>query len=302
LLTHTYREVLNKRRKEKARAKMLIVAREVLYSPELMGQIFSHLRESRALQRASLVCQRWYLEASRFLWAVRRQLSGLEHHIPAAHQKLIASFIRHLDLSLINQLWEGSPLSMPTLVGLQIAILNTKVIQHQSGAQCLQKMLVGCLRELCIETSTDDNLGSLELDTCWFRTLRLSCSNLVVLSLNIELPSSARDQLELFLLDARIQHLALGPLLNESLDDWSVALILAQQSLVTLEIHKPVTKQGLDILQQQCHENTMLSTTLLIRTDLINKELLNPSSIPPASTVPRMFRALTRVSTLEFRS
>jgi hypothetical protein len=153
---------------------MLVVAQQVLQSPELTGQIFSHLRDSRALQRAGLACQLWYLKASRFLWAVRRQLFGLEHQIPAVYQKAIASFIRHLDLSLIDQLWEGSPSSMPALVGLQTAILNTKALHHQSGVQCLQKMLVGFLRELCIDTSTDDDLGSLKSDTCWFRSLRRS--------------------------------------------------------------------------------------------------------------------------------
>jgi hypothetical protein len=124
-----------------ARAKMLIVAPEVLYSPELIGQIFSHLRHLRGsgeLKSAVLVCQRWYLEASRFQWAVRRRLSGLE---------LVASFIRHLDLILIDQPWEGSPASMPTLAGLQTAILNTKVLHHQSGAQCLQR----CWLALCVK-------------------------------------------------------------------------------------------------------------------------------------------------------
>jgi hypothetical protein len=115
-------------------------------------------------------------------------------------------------------------------------------------------MLVGPLREVCIDASTDDDLGSLESDFCRFRTLRLNCTNVVTLSLNVHLSASAGDQLELFLLDTRIQHLTLGPLLNDSLDDWSVALILAQQSLVTLEIHEPVTKHALEILQQQCHE------------------------------------------------
>jgi hypothetical protein len=233
---------------------MLIVAREVLYSPELISLILSRLRNHRALGRAALVCQRWYFEASRYRWSVRRQLSGLEHHVPAGHQKLIASFIRHLDFSLIDQIWEGWLSSMPTLVGLQTAILNTKVLNHQTGAQCLQKMLVGSLRELCIDTTTDDNLGPSKPDTCWLRTLRLNSTSLVTLSLDVQLSAWARDQLELFLLDTRIQRLTLGPLLNYSLDDWSVALILAQQSLVTLEIHKPITKQALEILQQQFHE------------------------------------------------
>jgi hypothetical protein len=115
-------------------------------------------------------------------------------------------------------------------------------------------MLIGSLREMCIETFTDDNQGSLKPGTCWFRTPRLSCTHLVTLSLNINLPSSARDQLQLLLLDTLIEHLTLGPLLKDTLDDWSVAMILAQQSLVTLAIHKPVTKHALEILQQQCHE------------------------------------------------
>jgi hypothetical protein len=129
---------------------MLLVAREVLYSPELISLILSHLRDHRALGRAALVSQRWYLEASRYRWAVRQQLRGLEHHVPAAHQKLIASFIRHLDLGLINQLWEGSTSSMPTIVGLQTAILNTKVFHHQNGAQCLQR----CWLALCVNCAS----------------------------------------------------------------------------------------------------------------------------------------------------
>jgi hypothetical protein len=116
------------------------------------------------------------------------------------------------------------------------------------------KMLVGSLRELCIETSTDENLSSLETEICWFRTLRLNCTSLATLSLDVHLSASARDQLELLLLGTRLEHLTLGSRLNDTLDDWSVAFILAQQSLITLEIHKPVTKQALEILQQQCHE------------------------------------------------
>jgi hypothetical protein len=232
---------------------MLVVAQQVLQSPELTGQIFSHLRDSRALQRAGLACQRWYLEASRFLWAVRRQLFGLEHQIPAVYQKAIASSIRHLDLSLIDQLWEGSPSFMPVLVGLQTAILDTKALHHQCGAQCLQKMLVGSLRGLCIDTSTDDDLGSLESDTCWFRTLSLNCTNLVALSLDAQLSASARDQLELVLLGTRLGRLTLGRLLDDTLDDWGLALILAQESMITLELDRPTTETTFEVLEQQCN-------------------------------------------------
>jgi hypothetical protein len=109
------------------------------------------------------------------------------------------------------------------------------------------------LRELCIDTSTDDDLGSLESDTCWFHTLSLNCTNLVALSLDAQFSASARDQLELVLLGTRLGRLTLSRLLDDTLDDWGLALILAQESMITLELDRPTTETTFEVLEQQCN-------------------------------------------------
>lgn len=73
----------------------------------------------------------------------------------------------------------------------------------------------------------------------------------MTLSINIDLPVSAQGEIEQFLLDSTLEHLFLGPSVDNALTDRAVALILAQRSLVTLHLTRHITKQAIAILQQQ---------------------------------------------------
>jgi hypothetical protein len=255
---------------------MFLVANRVFQSPELMGQIFAHFHDLEELASAAQVCKRWCNEASRYRWAVCHQLSHLEHNILPLHHNHIASLICYLNLSLEDQLWEGDSSSMPTFVNLQTAGINTGVLDHKKGSKCLSKLLVPSLRTVYLDIGTNDDPISPESSTYLFRALRQNCSNLVTLSVNVSLSALAQGEVELFLLSTNVQHLTLGPSVDDALSDWAVALILAQRSLVTLDLSRAVTKQALAILEQQCGPLYTITklTRLRVVVDLSEEEVL----------------------------
>jgi hypothetical protein len=176
----------------------------------------------------------------------------LQRHVQRKDYSLITCLIRHVDLGSTDRLWDGPLSTMPTMSNLRTVVLNARGLKQDFDGQCFSKILVPSIRELHVETSPTAHQGTIASSSCWLSTLRQNCSNLVVLSLDIYLPSAACTDLELLLLGTNLQHLTLGPLVNDALDDWGVAMALSQKSLVTLELHRAITEDTMDILRRQC--------------------------------------------------
>jgi hypothetical protein len=237
-----------------ARSRILVTAGKVFNSAELIDMIFSHLGESSDLAHAALVCRRWNNEASRHLWSSLQDLGVFQRHVQRKDYSLITCLIRHVDLGSTDRLWDGPLSTMPTMSNLRTVVLNARVLKQDFDGQCFSKILVPSIRELHVETSPTAHQGTIASSSCWLPTLRQNCSNLVVLSLDIYLPSAARTDLDLLLLGTNLQHLTLGPLVNDALDDRGVAMALSQKSLVTLELHRAITEDTMDILRRQCRD------------------------------------------------
>jgi hypothetical protein len=92
----------------------------------------------------------------------------------------------------------------------------------------------------------------------WLSELRRNCHNLRTLAFNFHLASVARTEFNLLLLSLTLEELLLGPLVLEIIDDWTIAIILAQPVLRVLHLEAPITPNSLQILSDQCKVDSRL--------------------------------------------
>ncbi|KAG9698723.1 hypothetical protein KCU76_g2044, partial [Aureobasidium melanogenum] len=253
-------EALAKRKRDRARLKMLAVAVQVFSGPELVGLILSHIADRRALARLSVVCKLWSWEAARHLWDTSTQLLNLEHKVRPARQGRVASLIRHLHLDLVIQLWSRTSPDMPTLTRLRTLEMNAALSSTPFESPYMSRLLSPFLQELRLTNdnffrrSPAFNVRNLRASSAsWLRSLHQTCPSLRTLLLDIRLTPAAFTDLELFFLCSSLQILRLGNLLYENFDDWTLAIILAQQTLCVLELYIPITTESLAILRDQCN-------------------------------------------------
>ncbi|KAG9856860.1 hypothetical protein KCU98_g478, partial [Aureobasidium melanogenum] len=148
-------EALAKRKRDRARLKMLVVASQVFSCPELVGLILSHIANKRALARLSVVCKLWWSwEAARHLWDTSTQLLNLEHKVRPARQDRVASLIRHLHLDPVIQLWSRTSPDMPTLTRLRTLEMNAALSSTPFESPYMSRLLSPFLQELRL---TNDN-------------------------------------------------------------------------------------------------------------------------------------------------
>ena len=95
-------------------------------------------------------------------------------------------------------------------------------------------------------------------NTVWLRALRLDCTRLTVLSLNVPLHESDFSELNKLLLQTRVEDLTLGPLTSDALSDQSLSVLLSLQSLRSLSVDRPISKDALSLLRQQCGDSHSL--------------------------------------------
>lgn len=243
---------------------------QVLYSPELLGMIFLHLQDHTSLTDASLVCKHWHAQALPQQWVICRSLRILERGVSRKRHDSIAALIHHVDLKTMDRIWEGAATTMPVLPLVKTVAINAQAIGCANGIQCLSKLLGASLRDLQIESSAQAHYhppGS-GIPGIWLRPLHRICTNLTTLSLDVSLPATAANELEMVLLGTNPKHVSLGPLLYHALSDWAVACVLAQRSLVTLELFRPIPKTALDILLQQCNSLPVLDKLQTLRVDI----------------------------------
>ncbi|KAG9566328.1 hypothetical protein KCU71_g5986, partial [Aureobasidium melanogenum] len=69
---------------------------------------------------------------------------------------------------------------------------------------------------------------------------------------NSKTTSSSSTDLGRLLLGTSLRKLYLGPLIDDILDNFTVALVLAQQSIKDLTINYPINLEALEMLGQQC--------------------------------------------------
>ncbi|KAH0365908.1 hypothetical protein KCU65_g5738, partial [Aureobasidium melanogenum] len=278
------RESIAKRKRHQARLRLHAVAPRVFSSAELVGFILSHITKESALARLSLVCKLWSEEAARHLWKRCTQLLNLEQKVCPARHGRVASLIHRVHLDPVKQIWSGAS-EMPEFSNLRILEMNAAPNMLPFESRCMSRLLCPSLQQLRLVNDNfygrspvlddqDVRLGSVSSiqdvrifdirnvgpsSASWLSSLHQRCPSLECLLLDLRLTPNARTDFELFLLSSSLKGLYLGDLLHETLDDWSIAIILAHQSLEMLHLCFPITTQSLDILRSQCSGPPILS-------------------------------------------
>jgi hypothetical protein len=245
-----------------ARAKKLTVAHQLFSTPELLVQVLSHVGKGD-LARMSTVSKLWYWECAKYLWATCTQLQNLEFYVRPEQQADIALLVRHLDTKDVRQLWTPNKcISMPNFPNLRSVSINTSALASPFDTQCPSQLVPAGLEKLSLTTETSsaghDNATSPTTTAPWLVALHQSCPELRVLTLDMNLTPTAREDLELPFLSAPIEELMLGPLISSAIGDWTVATVLSQQGLRIFELDAPMTKEALQILKSQCDTTSVL--------------------------------------------
>lgn len=81
----------------------------------------------------------------------------------------------------------------------------------------------------------------------WLRALHQGCLTLRKVTLDFRLAASGIE-LDMLLLSAPLQEIRLGLLLRDTINDWTIAIALAQPSLRVLELTTRITQRSLQIL------------------------------------------------------
>lgn len=253
---------------------MYAKARVVLQTPELLHLILASFIDSgdtrqqrAALALAARVCKLWSNEVALLLWRLNGRPDYVRRHVCASKQAVVASYMRRVTLFFGEQLWDGSPLYMPSFPNVNDIWVISNSSDFSSQAVYLPKLLNGHTEELSfkvipdqiIDSAANSDIPSPAAHLPWLRAVEQRCTNLSSLELNMRLPPSAVTDLGRLLLGTSLKKLYLGPLLDEVLDDFTVALVLAQQSMEDLTINYPITMEALEILDQQCGGRPMFN-------------------------------------------
>ncbi|KAH0170401.1 hypothetical protein KCU67_g2658, partial [Aureobasidium melanogenum] len=281
------RQLPDKQARQRAGAphRVYAKARVVLQTPELLHLILASLIDSGEIrqQRAALalaarVCKLWSDEAALLLWRLNGKTDHVRRHVCASKQAMVASYMRRATLFLGEQLWEGSPLHMPSFPNVNDIYIITNSSEFSSQAVYLPKLLNGRIEELSfsvipdqvIYSAASEHIPSPEAHLPWLRAVEQRCTNLSSLELNMRLPPSAITGLGRLLLGTSLKKMYLGPLVDDVLDDFTVALVLAQQSINDLTINYPISLQALEMLGQQCGGLPMLNQLQYLQMQCTN--------------------------------
>jgi len=248
------------------------VIQKVLLSPELLDQIIAHL-DKTDLARLSKVSKFWNWQCARHIWSTCHQLGHLLN-VPLGRRAVITPLIRHLRLTNVGCPWEESTsVNMPWLSKLRSVSMVFSDSSASFDTRPLMNMLPETLHEFKLDNRAQPDSSSTSLNqdrsiphVPWVRTLDTGCSNLRSLTLNVELTPTQSTELDLLLLSANLEELYLGPLLCKGIDDFTVAIILAQSALRILEFRKILSLESLQILQHQTEGQTILAAmdTLIV--------------------------------------
>ncbi|KAG9747453.1 hypothetical protein KCU73_g7346, partial [Aureobasidium melanogenum] len=156
---------------------------------------------------------------------------------------------------------------MPSFPNINDIYIITNSSEFSSQAVYLPKLLNDRIEELSfsvipdqvIDSAANQHIPSPEAHLPWLRAVEQRCTNLSSLELNMRLPPSAITDLGRLLVGSSLKKLYLGPSVEDNLDDVTVALVLAQQSINDLTINYPISLQALEMLGQQCGGLPMLN-------------------------------------------
>lgn len=272
-LTHQFRTDREARRRAAAPHRVHEKARVVFRAPELLHLIlasyfdtdtpeyYSSRQDAAALARAARVCRLWADEVALLLWRLCCSPDTVRRQVSLDRQAVVAGYLRHVLLSSGQQLWTGQPPSMPTFCNIKTIYIRCMPSQLTAHARYLPKLFNAGVTDLSLESSAPELLyvpehqiiSSPVAHRSWLRALGQRCVTLSSLILDIKLPSSAVTDLNHLLLSTSLRKLSLGPLLDDILDDFTVALALAQPSIQDLTLGYPITLEAFKILDQQCH-------------------------------------------------
>ncbi|KAG9606154.1 alcohol oxidase, partial [Aureobasidium melanogenum] len=251
----SYRPDKESRQRAGAPHQVYAKARVVLQTPELLHLILASFIDSCDIQQqrgalalAARVCKLWSNEVSLRLWRLNGRPDHVRRHVCTSKQAMVASYMRRATLFFGEKLWEGSPLCMPSFPNVNDIHIITNSSDFSSQAVYLPKLLNGRIEELSfkvipdqvIESAPNPDIASPAAHLPWLRAVEQRCTDLSSLELNTRLPLSAITDLGRLLLGTSLKELYLGPLLDEVLDDFTVALVLAQQSMEDLTIDHPI--------------------------------------------------------------
>ncbi|KAG9856859.1 hypothetical protein KCU98_g3460, partial [Aureobasidium melanogenum] len=275
-------------------------ARVVLQTPELLHLIlasfidFGDIRQQRAaLALAARVCKLWSNEAALLLWRLNGRPDYVRRHVCASKQAVVASYMRRACLFAGDELWAD----MPPFRNIRGVYIVSTSSDFSSQAVHLPKVLNGRIEELSFkvipeqvfDSAANPNIPSPAAHLPWLRAVEQRCTNLSSLELNMRLPPSAVTDLGRLLLGTSLKKLYLGPLLDEVLDDLTVALVLAQQSMEDLTINYPITMEALEILDQQCGGRPMLNHLQYLQMHCTSHAAEVPTLLLPLTPHLRLF-------------
>lgn len=215
-------------------------------------------QQEAAFALAAKVCKLWRDEVTLLLWRLCVKPDFVRRHVCASRQALVASHMRRVSLFSGGRLWAGSSLYMPSFPNIKDIRTLCTASDFSSQVIYLLKLLNSRIESLSFETMPHYDPAIDQADPCiathlpWLRAVEHRCANLNSLELDMRLPPSAITNLSRLLLSSSLKKLYLGPLLDDVLDDFTVALALAQQSIEDLTIAYPITLEALAILDQQC--------------------------------------------------
>ncbi|KAH0161076.1 hypothetical protein KCU67_g6475, partial [Aureobasidium melanogenum] len=188
------RQLPDKQARQRAGAphRVYTKARVVLHTPELLHLILASLigstdiRQQRAaLALAARVCKLWSDEAAFLLWRLNGKTDHVRRHVCASKQAMVASYMRRATLFLGEQLWEGSPLHMPSFPNVNDIYIITNSSEFSSQAVYLPKLLNGRIEELSFKVIPDqviysaasEHIPSPEAHLPWLRAVEQRCTN-----------------------------------------------------------------------------------------------------------------------------
>ncbi|KAH0365909.1 hypothetical protein KCU65_g5739, partial [Aureobasidium melanogenum] len=266
------RQIPDKQARQRAAAphRVYATARVVLQTPELIQSILASLIDSDSIQQqrvalalAARVCKVWSKESALLLWRLAGRLDCVRRHVCISKQAVIASYMRRACLFDGDDLWADMP-SFPNIRDIYI-VSNSEDFSSLTVhfpklvlSSRVQELKVEIMPDYLIDPTANYYTPSPMTDLPWLRAVEQRCANLTILELNLRLPASAITDLGRLLLSTSLKKLYFGPLLDEILDDFTVALVLAQQSIQILMIDYPITLEALKILSQQCNGRQML--------------------------------------------
>jgi hypothetical protein len=156
--------------------------------------------------------------------------------------------------------------TMPHFSNLKSVSAYAGIFADVFDSPSVSKLLSGHLQKLSFTSETPPNssvqfelLNTPIINATWLNVLHRDCDALRVLAFDFHLAPTARTALQLLLLSATLKELFIGHLLDEVVDDWTIAIALAQPLLRILDLSSPITPDSLQILRDQCEGHLMLS-------------------------------------------